>query len=68
MKNPNKIPSPCIHVCIQDKDEICTGCYRTVDEIRGWWKSSDEEKLQIIENANQRRGQKDKAKKYDHLP
>lgn len=43
------------------------GCYRSVDEIRKWWKSNDAEKLQIIKNADERKAQKDKASKYDHL-
>lgn len=67
MNNPNNIPSPCIHVCVHDKDEICMGCYRSVDEIRRWWKSTDEEKLQIIKNADERKAQKDKSSEYDHL-
>lgn len=67
MNNPNNIPSPCIHVCVQDKNNVCIGCYRSVDEIRKWWKCSDEEKLQILKNADLRRAQQDKANEYNHL-
>jgi len=67
MNNLNNAPSPCIHVCVQDKNGICIGCYRSVEEIRMWWKSSDKEKLQILKNADERRVQKDKANEYDHL-
>lgn len=66
MQNPNNIPSPCIHVCVRDLDDICMGCYRSIDEIRGWYKFSDKEKLQAIKNAEGRKANKDKASKYDH--
>ncbi|MEI7574589.1 MAG: DUF1289 domain-containing protein [Methylotenera sp.] len=34
----NEIQSPCIGVCtVDDSTGMCLGCYRTVDEIKGWW-------------------------------
>ena len=42
------------------------GCYRTIDEIRGWYKFSDEEKLQVIKNTEQRRERKEKDDEYAH--
>jgi hypothetical protein len=51
----NNIKSPCIHVCTKDENGICLGCYRSIDEIRSWYKSTDEQKLEIIKNAEKRR-------------
>jgi predicted Fe-S protein YdhL (DUF1289 family) len=59
LNNPNKIPSPCIHVCVRDLDDICMGCYRSMDEIRDWYKLSDEEKLHVIKNTEKRKDEKD---------
>jgi len=42
--------SPCIKVCIPDNENVyCTGCDRTLDEIREWWVLSDEDKRKILE-------------------
>jgi predicted Fe-S protein YdhL (DUF1289 family) len=33
----NEIESPCIQVCVvHPVERICTGCYRTTDEIARW--------------------------------
>ncbi len=42
------------------------GCYRSIDEIRDWYKFSDEVKLQVIKTAEQRRGRKEKDDEYAH--
>lgn len=32
------VKSPCIGVCVMDDlTGLCHGCYRTLDEITGWW-------------------------------
>jgi predicted Fe-S protein YdhL (DUF1289 family) len=37
--------SPCIQLCrMDDKDQFCLGCYRTLDEISMWSELSDIEK------------------------
>ena len=31
------VPSPCIRVCVLDEGgRICTGCFRTLEEIASW--------------------------------
>jgi len=30
------IKSPCISVCALDAEDVCVGCYRTVQEITQW--------------------------------
>jgi predicted Fe-S protein YdhL (DUF1289 family) len=43
-----EIQSPCINICVVHPGEgICTGCYRTVDEITQWSKMSVEERAEI---------------------
>ena len=40
--------SPCNSVCKMDKkSELCTGCWRTIDEIATWSSHSDEAKKKI---------------------
>jgi len=67
MNNINNIKSPCIHVCTHDSKNICLGCYRSLEEIRKWYVSSDEEKKEIIKNAEKRRAHKDQKDQYEHF-
>ena len=60
----DEIESPCIKVClIHPEARICTGCYRTIDEIGGWTRLAPEERRRIMdelpsraEQLRQRRG------------
>lgn len=47
--------SPCVSICALGDDEVCTGCYRTADEITDWFLASDDEKRDIIARADARR-------------
>ena len=49
------VESPCISVCQIDADGYCVGCGRTIDEIRGWKKSSDQEKHEVLGRVAERR-------------
>ncbi len=41
--------SPCITVCKMDeKSELCLGCWRTIDEIVAWGSHSDDAKEKIL--------------------
>ncbi len=60
------VKSPCIHVCTHDVNEICLGCYRSLKEIRRWYKCTDDEKREIIKNAETRRAEKDRDNRYRH--
>lgn len=49
------IDSPCIGVCaMDDTTGLCMGCYRTIDEIRGWWDLDNTAKQKIIDIVNER--------------
>lgn len=57
MSNQNKqknIASPCVGVCTVDSDNLCEGCFRTLDEIAGWSKMDNDEKKQILVSSWQR--------------
>ena len=54
------IPSPCINVCRMDQATgLCSGCFRTLDEIVRWSRASDDEKLQVLSAVSKRRGEFD---------
>jgi predicted Fe-S protein YdhL (DUF1289 family) len=46
--------SPCISVCVLDEKDICTGCYRSADEITDWFMASDEQKREVLRRARER--------------
>jgi predicted Fe-S protein YdhL (DUF1289 family) len=55
MTDNNQIPSPCIGVCsINSDNDLCSGCYRTMDEISAWYDSNPEEKRAILARIEQR--------------
>ncbi|MCC6136491.1 MAG: DUF1289 domain-containing protein [Candidatus Contendobacter sp.] len=42
-------PSPCIGVCVMNtQTQWCEGCFRTLEEIAGWWDYSPRQKLAVI--------------------
>jgi len=45
----DEIESPCVQICVvHPKARICTGCYRTIDEISKWSKLTAEERQTIL--------------------
>ncbi|WP_370229913.1 DUF1289 domain-containing protein [Cognatishimia sp.] len=51
----NEIDSPCIQVCvIHPTERICTGCYRSIDEIGAWSKFSEDERKEIMDELPNR--------------
>ena len=45
----DEIASPCIQICVvHPVERICTGCYRTIDEITRWSKMSHEERDTVM--------------------
>lgn len=50
------IPSPCIKVCILDKDTgWCLGCMRDLEEIAAWSSMDDAERLVVLKRLDARR-------------
>jgi len=42
------IASPCVRNCCLDKQDVCIGCGRTLDEIVLWGDAEDKQRLQIL--------------------
>lgn len=52
-----EIESPCVKLCvIHPKAKICTGCYRTLDEIGSWSSLTPELRRDIMADLPDRAG------------
>ena len=52
------VESPCMDNCCLDDDDICLGCFRSLEEIKRWSNASNQERLVMLRNASQRRNAK----------
>jgi len=50
-----RVESPCIRKCTLDDDDICVGCFRSLDEICAWGGASNGERREVLELALARR-------------
>ncbi len=48
------VASPCVSVCALDEDDICTGCQRSIDEIRRWSRMDNLERRQVLLRCHER--------------
>jgi predicted Fe-S protein YdhL (DUF1289 family) len=48
----HSVRSPCIANCKLDEEEVCRGCFRTLDEIISWSSSTNGEKQAIIDRVS----------------
>lgn len=45
----DEIESPCVKICvIHPEARLCTGCYRSIDEIGAWSRLTAEERRRIM--------------------
>ena len=56
------VKSPCVKICKVTSNNLCDGCYRTVEEISNWSSYSDKEKEIIIFSSKERKKSLDEAK------
>jgi len=54
------IESPCIDRCCLDDDDICLGCFRSLDEIKRWSYANSTERVVILRKAKLRQSEKHK--------
>lgn len=47
------VKSPCIKLCKLQND-VCVGCFRTIDEIKNWRSMTNIEKQEVLDNIKQR--------------
>ncbi|MBC8796341.1 DUF1289 domain-containing protein [Shewanella algae] len=53
-KRSNRVDSPCIRHCCLDLQDVCLGCFRTLEEILAWHQATDSERQAILERCRQR--------------
>ncbi|MGV6802956.1 MAG: DUF1289 domain-containing protein [Ruegeria sp.] len=52
----SEVESPCVQICVVHPTErICTGCYRTIDEISRWSKMDSSERAEIMNDLPERK-------------
>ena len=48
--------SPCLGICLMDpRTRTCRGCWRTIEEIAGWYTANNAEKRAILGRLEERR-------------
>lgn len=51
----DEIQSPCVRICVVHPEaRICTGCYRTIDEIGRWSRMTNEERREVMDDLPNR--------------
>jgi len=61
--------SPCISVCRMDEqNDLCAGCFRTIDEIRDWIIMPPEERRAVLARVAERRGDSPAGGKMSDSP
>ncbi|MDO9214286.1 MAG: DUF1289 domain-containing protein [Methylococcales bacterium] len=46
--------SPCVRNCCLDNDDICLGCFRSLEEIRQWSAVDEQTRECFLANATRR--------------
>lgn len=50
------IATPCVKVCVVDGESgLCLGCYRTLAEVAGWARFTDDERAVLMAELSARR-------------
>jgi predicted Fe-S protein YdhL (DUF1289 family) len=57
------VESPCIDNCCLDENDICLGCFRSLDEIKQWHSIGNRERFIILRNCSRRRQEKSRRRK-----
>ncbi len=55
ISNALHVESPCVRKCTLDSDDICVGCYRSIDEICAWGGADNDQRRAILLQASARR-------------
>ena len=42
------LPSPCVSVCVLNDEDICEGCWRSVQEITRWGAMDNDERRVVL--------------------
>jgi predicted Fe-S protein YdhL (DUF1289 family) len=49
------VSSPCVNTCQLNADDICEGCYRSVQEIGDWMMLDNEARKEVLRRCVERR-------------
>ncbi|WOD06925.1 DUF1289 domain-containing protein [Marinomonas sp. GJ51-6] len=49
-----QVQSPCIHICSLNEGNVCTGCYRTGEEISLWGSMDEASQLAVMRKVRER--------------
>lgn len=61
MTDSEKVNSPCIRQCCLDQQDICLGCYRSLQEILDWAAGSNDEKRATMARVAVRKAERNKG-------
>lgn len=50
----NPLHSPCVRICTLDDEEICIGCGRSLEEIKGWASYSGSTRARLLKQCRKR--------------
>ncbi|MBJ7538507.1 DUF1289 domain-containing protein [Marinomonas transparens] len=53
-KETGKVRSPCVNLCLLNDDDVCTGCYRTGEEITLWGRMDENEQRAVMMKVHKR--------------
>lgn len=53
--NSTDIESPCIRNCCLNEQDVCIGCFRSLEEIKQWHRATQSEKQEILTTAQNRK-------------
>ncbi|MCM2972245.1 DUF1289 domain-containing protein [Larsenimonas suaedae] len=52
------VESPCRNHCQLNDEQLCTGCYRHIDEIVAWGSLSDADKACVLARIRRRKAER----------
>lgn len=52
-----EVVSPCVSKCCLDDEDICVGCFRSMDEILAWANATNDLRHEIIQKTEIRKQQ-----------
>jgi predicted Fe-S protein YdhL (DUF1289 family) len=59
------VSNPCVKNCCLDPNDICLGCFRTLNEILAWQAMSDQQKQATLILCHQRKVERSEYVKKD---
>ncbi len=54
-ENETPVPSPCVDRCCLNDNDVCMGCFRSLQEILDWGGADSQARLEILGLAAERK-------------